>query len=59
MNRLLVFIELNELSVGIQFIAGHGIDGGGYPISIDDFDKLVNEIERLELPYLLISDLEE
>ncbi|MGY8755495.1 MAG: hypothetical protein ACKVIR_07370 [Candidatus Poseidoniales archaeon] len=55
----MVFIELNELSVGIQFIAGHGIDGGGYPISIDDFDKLVNEIERLELPYLLISDLEE
>lgn len=52
------FNESVESQMSI-LLYGHGIDGGGYPISIDDFDKLVDEIERLELPYLLISDLGE
>ena len=38
---------------------GHGVEGGGFSTSIESLDKLIDEIERLELPYLLISILGE
>jgi len=35
----------------------HGIGEGGYAISIDAMENLITEIEKIELPYLLMSDL--
>jgi len=38
-------------------IYGHGIEYGYYPISIEELTEIQNEVERLDIPWLKMSDL--
>ena len=50
------FNESEESNISI-LLNGHGIGGGGYPISYDELEYLINEIERFDLSFLLMSEL--
>jgi peptidoglycan/xylan/chitin deacetylase (PgdA/CDA1 family) len=50
------FNESEESKISI-LLNGHGIGGGGYPISYDELEYLINEIERFDLSFLLMSEL--
>ena len=50
--------EVEDNPITIIF-NGHGIKDGGYPTSLESLSILLDEIDRLELEYLLMSDLGE
>jgi hypothetical protein len=50
------FNKSQESAISI-LLNGHGIGEGGYAISMDAMENLITEIEKFELPYLLMSDL--
>lgn len=50
------FNKSQESAISI-LLNGHGIGEGGYAISMDAMEILITEIEKFELPYLLMSDL--
>jgi len=50
------FNKSQESAISI-LLNGHGIGEGGYAISMDAMENLITEIEKFELPYLLMSAL--
>ena len=50
------FNKSQESAMSI-LLNGHAIGEGGYAISMDAMENLITEIEKFELPYLLMSDL--
>lgn len=49
-------VENNPITI---IFSGHGIEEGGTPTSIESLSILLDEVDRLELEYLLMSDLGE